>query len=218
MERNRTRIKEHSRQNTQLSKNVKRALLRQYLLFMVLVLAGILTGSIYINSAGVTKSALEGTGFFMQDLVSSEAASKGFLSLAVCSFFPSAALICISYLLGLCAVGFPFEFVIPILYGTFTGASMASIYIRFGAKGLLICLLFILPQALITVLAIIVASREGFKFSKQISHVILRGVQKNLTIMFRTYCFKYAICFVLAAIASIIQALSIILFSKIFLS
>lgn len=63
LERNRTRIKEHSRQNTQLSKNVKRALLRQYLLFMVLVLAGILTGSIYINSAGVTKSALEGTGF-----------------------------------------------------------------------------------------------------------------------------------------------------------
>ncbi len=190
--------------------------LRQYLLLMMLVLIGVLIGALYVKNSGVNKTGLEGTGFFMQDILSLNAASKGFASLAASSFFPISMLVCAAFIFGLCAIGFPFEALIPVFQGIWLGASMASIDIRYGVKGLGICLIFVMPQALITSLAVMVASREGFKFSRSVSKAVFSGVQKNLTPDFRTYCFKYVVCFLLIAAASMIEALSIIIFSKIF--
>jgi len=190
--------------------------LNQYILLMLLIIIGVAAGAFYIKNSGVSKSGLDGTGFFMQDILSSEAASKGFASLASSSFFPVSVLICIAYLFGLCAIGFPFETLIPIIHGVWLGASMASIDIRYGVKGLGICLLFIMPQALITSLAVMVASREGVKFSRSISKAVFSNAGKKLTASFRAYCCKYVFCFLLVGIASIIEAFSIIIFSKIF--
>lgn len=217
MERVRTHVRAVSNPKNIL-KGTKNNLLRQYLTFMALILLGIIIGSLYIRTAGIKKSVLDGTGLFMQDILSAGTASKGFFNIAIAAFFPSALIISFAYIFGLCAIGFPFEFVLPVSFGAFTGASLASIYVRFGARGLGICLLFIMPQALINSIAVIVASKEGFKLSRQISQIVIKAAQKNLTSNFRTYCFKILVCFLFSIVASIIEALSIILFSKMFLS
>jgi hypothetical protein len=194
----------------------KSATLNSYLALMLLILAGAVIGAFYIKDSGVGKSGLEGTGFFMQDILCVGAASKGFALLVASAFFPVSMLICAAFMLGLCAIGFPFEALVPVIHGVWLGASMASIDIRFGVNGLGICLLFIMPQALITSTAVMVASREGIRFSRSISKTVFAGAQKNINVAFRTYCYKYVVCFLLAAAASIIEAFSIIIFSKIF--
>jgi uncharacterized membrane protein SpoIIM required for sporulation len=190
--------------------------LNQYIALMLLILAGAAAGAFYVKNSGVNKSVLEGTGFFMQDILSSGAASKGFASLAVFAFFPVSMLICAAFILGLCAIGAPFEVLLMFVHGAWLGASMASIDIRYGVNGLGICLLFIMPQALITSLAVMVAGREGFKFSRSVFKTVFAGEQKKLIVNFRTYCFKYVVCFLFVIVASVIEATSIILFSKIF--
>jgi uncharacterized membrane protein SpoIIM required for sporulation len=198
--------------------NFKAKPFNQYLALMLLILVGVVIGAFYVKTSGVGKSALEGTGFFMQDILSSGAASKGFASLAVSAFFPVSLLICVAFMLGLCAIGFPFEVLVPITHGAWLGITMASIDIRYGVKGLGICILFIMPQAIITSLAIMIASREGFKFSRSVAKAVFDDVQKKLITNFRTYCFKYVVCFLFVVVASMIEAFSIIIFSKIFLT
>lgn len=192
--------------------------LQQYIGLMILIVIGAAVGALYIKNSGISKTGLEGTGFFMQDILVAGAASKGFVSLASSAFFPVSLLICTEYLFGLCVIGFPFELLMPVLHGAWLGAAMASIDIRYGVKGLGICLIFIIPQAILTSLAVMLACREGVKFSFAISKLIFSSKWKNLNVSFRVYCYKYAVCFLIVGIASIIQALAIIIFSDIFFS
>lgn len=213
------------RKRVQVHKNINKhvgipvfnsATFNQYIGLMMLIVAGVAFGALYVKISGVGKPEHTGTGYFMQDIFSSEAASRGFMSLAASSFFPVSLLVCIAFLLGLCAIGFPFELIVPVIHGAWIGVSLAAIDVRYGVKGLGICLLFIMPQALISSLAIMVASREGVRFSRSISKTVFRGIQQSFNAVFRIYCIKYVVCFMLAAIASMIEAFSIILFSKIF--
>lgn len=194
----------------------KSATLNQYLVLMLLIAVGATVGALYIKNAGVGKSQFDGTGFFMQDILSSDAASRGFFALAVSAFFPVSLLICAAFLLGACAIGFPFELLVPVVHGVWIGASMGAIDVRYGVKGLGICLLFILPQALITSVAVMVAAREGFRFSRSLSKTVFGGVQKIFSAAWRIYCFKYAVCFLLAAVSAMVESFSIIMFSKVF--
>lgn len=190
--------------------------LQQYVGLLILILAGAAIGAAYVRNSGFSRTGLEGTGFFIQDILSADAAKKGVLSLAASSFFPVALLLCFSYLLGLCAIGTPFEFFVPIIHGAWLGTAMACIDMNYGVKGLGICILFIMPQAILTSIAVMVACREGIKFSWSVAISIFRGVQKALLDNFRAYCYKYVICFMFAVIASIIEAFSIVIFANIF--
>lgn len=194
----------------------KSAAFNSYLALMILILAGAVIGSVYINHSGVTKSGLEGTGFFMQDLLESGAASKGFVSLAVSAFFPVSMLMCASFIFGLCIIGFPFEILLPVIHGAWIGASMAAIDMRYGVRGLGICILFIMPQAIITSVAVMISAREGIRFSRSIAKTVFSGSQNRFNSEFRLYCYKYAVCFLLLVVASIIESFSIIIFSEIF--
>jgi stage II sporulation protein M len=190
--------------------------LQQYMGLMLLMLVGAAIGAAYVKNLGIGKSSFSGTGFFIQDIFSASAASKGFAGLAVSAFFPVALLFCVAYLLGLCAIGFPFELLVPVIHGAWLGSAMVSIDMQYGVKGLGICFLFIMPQAIITALAVMVACREGVKFSWSVAMTVFRGGQNSLLGKFRAYCFKYVVCFVFIILASVIEALSIVLFAKIF--
>lgn len=192
--------------------------LHQYIGLLILIVIGAVFGALYIKNSGINKTGLEGTGFFMQDILMAGAASKGFASLASSAFFPVSLLICVEFIFGLCIIGFPFEILMPVIHGAWLGAAMASIDIRYGVKGLGICLIFIIPQALLTSLAVMLACREGVRFSYSISRLVFTSKGKNLGASFRVYCYKYVVCFLLVGVASIIQALAIIIFSDIFFS
>ncbi len=183
---------------------------------MLLMLAGAAIGGTYIKNCGVGKSGLSGTGFFMQDILSASAASRSFIELAASAFFPVALLLCVAFLLGVCALGFPLELLVPIAHGAWLGSSMVCIDVQYGVKGLGICLLFIMPQAIITALAVMVACREGVRFSWSVALAVFRVGQSPLLEKFRLYCYKYVVCFLFIVVASIIEAISIVMFAKIF--
>lgn len=213
----RYRTASHSvKKNSSVLHSFKFKPLQQYMGLMLLMLVGAAIGAAYVKSSGIGKSSFSGTGFFMQDILSAGAASRSFAGLAASAFFPVAMLLCATYLLGLCALGFPFEIFVPIIHGAWLGSSMAYIDMQYGVKGLGICLLFIMPQAIITALAVMVAAREGTRFSWSVAMTVFRGGQNPLLGKFRAYCFKYSVCFAFIVLASVIEALSIVLFAKIF--
>lgn len=188
----------------------------QYFALMLLIIVGAVIGAFYIQQCGVQKSSLNGTGFFIQDLLSQQTARRGFIASALSAFFPIAALLSAAFILGLCAIGMPFEAVIVMLFGLWTGSCMSIVYTRYGIKGFGICLLFILPQTIINSVALLVASREGFRFSVKVSKVIFKGDSTKLDAPFKQYCYKYIVCFILVIMASLIQAIAIKIFSIMF--
>ena len=215
MERRRTLNSAKKRKSTNITA-LKFKPMQQYTGIMLLMIIGAAFGSVFVKNTGLSSSGFAGTGFFIQDILSKNAASKGFMSLAVSSFFPVALLLCVAFLLGLCVVGVPFELMVPIIHGAWLGTSMAYIDTKYGVKGLGICVLFILPQAIISALSVMVACREGVQFSFSVAMTIFRGLQKPLLANFRKYCFKYVVCFLFAVVASAIEAVSILVFAKIF--
>lgn len=192
--------------------------LRQYLILLILICLGVISGSFYLKSIGVTKSFLDSTGFFMQDILCQQATSNNFFSLAISAFCPIAILICISFLFGLCAVGMPFEIIVIMAFGFWTGGCLTSVYLRFGLKGLGISLIFILPQTIINTLAILVSSREGLKMSSLMSKVLFKNETQKFDKLFQKYCYKYIVCFLLVIVSSLIEAAAIKIFALIFFS
>lgn len=188
----------------------------QYLTIAVLIIVGIVFGAILANQAGIVKKS--SFSFFVQDMLSKDVASKGFVSLFLSSFFSSAVLICAAFFLGLCAFGQPGILLIPVFKGAGIGLSMSYVYIQYGIKGMGICLLFLLPQAVLSSLSIIVACREGIRFSNTLAKTIFHGSQQTLWPDFSNLCYKYVFCFVLVLAAAVIEAFSIMGFSRLFFS
>ena len=179
----------------------------QILLLSFLVLIGILIGSLIAKNGGVQNQS--NFSFFMQNAFSANTASKGFVSLMLSAFFSSSILICCAYFLGLCAIGSPAIVLIPIFKGAGIGLSMGYLYIQYGLKGIAISALCIMPQAILSSIAIIIASREGLRFSVQLASVVLpTGKQLQLWSNFLDYCYKFVICFVIVFAASILDAIA----------
>lgn len=189
----------------------------QYLGLAVLILIGILIGTLMARQSGA--SAKNNFGFFLQNMFSSESASKGFFPLFLSSFFSSSIPLCIAFFFGLCALGLPFELLLPVFKGAGIGLAMGYVYYQYGIKGMLICAIFILPQSLLVAFAIMIAAREGIRFSLLIAGNIFRPLkQKDLWSDFSRYCFKYVICCVILIVASLVESLCTICFSAMFFS
>jgi stage II sporulation protein M len=176
-------------------------------LLTLLVLIGIVIGSLIAKNGGVQNQS--SFSFFMQNAFSASTASKGFMSLLMSAFFSSSILICCAFFLGLCAVGSPAIVLILIFKGAGIGLSIGYLYMQYGLKGVAISALCILPQAVLSSVAIIIACREGLRFSVQLASVVLpTGKQLQLWSTFLEYCYKFVICFVIVFAASIIDALA----------
>ena len=188
-----------------------------YCLIASLIICGVIWGSIISGRVGVANES--SFGILLQQMLSKNAASKGFLNLFLSSFFSSSMLLCISFVLGLCAVGSPGHIAIALFKGAGIGLSMSFIYAEYGIKGFAICALFILPSAIITSLAVMIACREGIRFSFLVARAVLpSGGLPHLFNELSAYCFKYVFCFALVLVAAIIEAVSTIIFSMLFFS
>lgn len=205
------------RRNLRLKNAAMNTLAYQYIALAALILAGIVIGAVMARNNS-TGSRLD-FGVFMQNTLSKESINKGFGYLFLTSFFSSSLLLCSAFILGLCAIGSPGHVAVLLFKGAGIGLSMGYIYIQYGLKGLGICAVFILPQSILLSLALIIACREGMKFTFEIASVILRPDKaRSLWTEFCGYCYKYVCCFALIAAASLIEALCAIGFSGLFFS
>ena len=189
----------------------------QYCLIAALIVCGVVWGSVLASRAGIENE--NSFGLLLQQMLSKSAASKGFWNLFFSSFFSSSLLLCVAFILGLCAVGSPGHVALALFKGAGIGVSMSFIYASYGVKGFAICALFILPWAVITSLAVLLACREGIRFSVLMARAVLPVESPaHLWNEFTTYCFKFVFCFGLVLIAAAVEAASTMIFSMLFFS
>lgn len=177
-----------------------------------LIIAGLIFGSLLAKS---TYQNQNNFSFFMQSSISDDIVSKSFISLLLSSFFSSSALLCVAFLLGLCAAGLPGLIFLPLFKGAGLGLSIGCLYLQYGVKGVAICAVCFLPDAVMSSIAVIISCREGIRLSLKIAGVIMPGSrQVQLWDVFNSYCFKFVLCFVLVLISAVIQASVTAVFSK----
>lgn len=189
----------------------------QYTAVAALVLAGVVIGAVLARKTGIAKE--QTFGILMQEMLSKEAAAKGFGKLFLSSFFSSAVLLCIAFIFGLCAAGIIGHVAVLLFKGAGIGLTMGYVYLQYGVKGVSICALFILPWAIVTCLSVMIACREGIRFSLHMAGALApSGNPPHLWPGFCDYCYKYVFCFALVLIAALIQAASTVAFSSLFFS
>lgn len=180
----------------------------------VLILAGVMIGA--LMAAGQATGESSGLPLLSQELLSRAAASRGFLELFFSSFLTTAILLCAAFLFGLWIAGAIGIMIVALFKGAGIGLSMGYIYIHYGVSGFMICALFILPWALITSFAVVVACREGLSFSFRLARTISPVENVHLSQFFRMYAMRFVVCFGLAALAAVIESGSTMAFSALF--
>ena len=181
----------------------------------VLILAGVLVGALLAQDQ--SKQTQNGLAALSGQLLSREAAASGFGNLLCSSFFATALPLCAAFFCGLWAVGMVGVFFIALWKGAGLGLSMGVVYIQYGLSGFLICAAFLLPWALITSFAVVVACREGIQFSLGMARAVSPAGAGQLWPAFRLYCLRFVVCFGLAAAAALVEAVSVLGFSALFL-
>ena len=180
-------------------------------------IAGIMLGGVLIGTlafCGMNEISVSKISFISQGFIGSRA-EKGFVEILIDSFLSSTGQLLVVFVLGFWAVSQPLEVLIPFLKGLGLGASLAQIYSSIGIKGFLIILLLIIPYALISVFALIIAIREAIKLSnifarKAFYDTNTQGMKK----ITKLYCQKFAILEVLMIIASLVDSTCSFLFVR----
>lgn len=125
------------------------------------------------------------------------------------------AVIILAYFTGLCAVGVPFVALIPVTTGVFTGAVSGYIYGTYMLRGLAYCGIIIFPSAVITVSAIIFASRESMIMSRNMLNLLSQRHNQKYE-DFRSYSIRFLIYLAVTAAGAVVEALMCHLFIGLF--
>lgn len=180
----------------------------QLCLLALLIIAGVAAGSLIFRGSGAKSS---GFGSFLQDAFTSTTKTKNFFALFFSSFLSSSLLIAGLFVCGLCAAGLPGLLFIPFFRGAGLGYTISYIYFQYGVKGVAFTALCIIPEAVLTSLAIVVSSREGIAFSVKICSILLpfhSNPKQEMWKYFQEYCRKNAGCFLFIAAAAFLESLT----------
>ncbi len=135
-------------------------------LFSILLICGMIFGAIFARNAGM--EALDKLDFLFYSNFKTRAI-QSVVSVFAASFASSFIFIFICFLCGLSMWGM---FIIPaVLFfrGFGLGLTSGYLYAAYGFKGILFNFSVILPGAFVCCLAILLAAREGSRFSRRIA-------------------------------------------------
>lgn len=135
---------------------------RLLILLLALLLLGELIGAMLMRG---TAAQTSGTLSFLTQGFIKARSEQTLLATFSSSFFGSALLIMLAFLFGFCAIAQPVILFIPLFRGLGLGISMAYLYGAYGLRGMLACLVLILPNAVLSALVILVACRESLRLS-----------------------------------------------------
>lgn len=166
------------------------------------VLVWILNSSQQESLASITQGFVEGRK------------GKAFLEIASSSFFSAAVYLITAFFLGFCAIGQPVSLLLPFFKGLGLGLSMAKIYLVYGISGVGICTAMILPNALVVILAVILASRESIRLSNIFFNAVRRGASSEDADVLKSYFLKFTVLILLALAGAVADGLLSLLFSK----
>lgn len=168
----------------------------------LLFLAGVFAGSfLYSFSDSEKMGLLRSTA---ENLVTGRL-DRSFAENVINSFSGPFILLFICFLLGLCAVAQPVEFLIPFFHGFGAGLSVAGIYDSYGTNGIGVAALLVVPGAVISAFALIVAVREAVNMSCDICRISFGKHGSGGNIDFRLYFIKFVILCAIITAASLVE-------------
>lgn len=173
-------------------------------LFVVFFL-GLILGHTFFKSSSYLQNTVN---VLFSDYIE-EIISKPFIKVLTKEIIFSIMLLLITFIIGLCAVGFPFSVFLLLIKGLSIGALSSCIYTVHGIKGFGFCMLVFYPIQILNCLILLRAGKESFEMSMSILRYITTGrlkVGENAD--FRVYLIKFL---TLTAISSMISLLSAVL-------
>ncbi len=180
--------------------NKDRFLISLFIVFGI----GLMIGSVAAGTSSADENSV------LNRIWSSYIYNRSEQSIAACffsSFFSCFFMLLAEYILGVCAVGVPFLYVIPAIYGIGKGIIIGFIYAKYGFIGLIKSLFLIVPQNVIFCFIIILALNQSVKMSRQMFCVVSGLQSTEPFISFKKFNQKYIFLIVGASLCSIIDAL-----------
>lgn len=172
---------------------------------MMLLVLGVAAGTLI---AGNLSEGQSGTlSFIAQGFVESRA-NQTFLQTFTASFFSASIFLMAAFFMGFCAISQPLEILLPMFKGIGLGVSMARIYLEYGGKGALICLLMVLPAAIACSFVIIIASREAIKMSGTFLNALkVSDSEQSGRDIIKKYLLKFTVLIIASVFCALLDAL-----------
>lgn len=154
-------------------------------------------------------SFLEFSKDYINDFLNNRT-GHSFISILFSSFFSSMLFVALCFISGSSMLGIILVPFICSAKGLLLGTVAANLYFSNSLNGIAFYAVMILPSAVISVIAIILASKESISFSLLLARLTFPSTSpKNLSFDFKNYCVKYlsisAICFVSALLDTILS-------------
>ena len=150
---------------------------------------GLLIGVLVMRGAGepLTSSVEKGFTSFVAQRQSQSFGATFLYSFTSAFPFFAAAFVC-----GLCMVGTPGAFFIPCFRGLGLGLTLGYLYAVYGMKGMAFSALLVIPAALVSAVALLLACRETWGFSL----LLFKGLLPDAPSMAlrndcKIYCLRY---------------------------
>ncbi len=185
------------------------------IIFFTLFVCGLILGVIVIQ-----KSDEDFSSFFLKLLNNYLKAKKDnswFMNFCG-EFLGLFLLVFIDFVLGLCAVGLPFIWLLPVCFGCFSGIVLSVFFTNYGLTGLAFCGLINIPCYAITAATLIKCCCESTRISNEIFRFVFSGNKSEnvKSSLIKEYTINYALLCLPILIAALISSGSFKLFSGLF--
>lgn len=165
---------------------------------------GILIGSVAAGSNASDESSIL---FRIHSSFTQGKTEKNFLELFLDTFLSEFLYLLVCYISGLCAVGIPVLFIIPLIYGMGKGIIWGFLYANEGLFGIINGLLFHSVQGVGLMSLIIIALRKSYKMSCRTFASISSNVCDDIAPTFKKYNQFYVIILIISILFCLIDAL-----------
>ena len=175
------------------------------LALMGIMLLGVLIGT--LTFCNMKSGDFSNLSFITQGFIKNRG-EQTFIKTLLTSFYTSGLLALICFLLGFSAIAQPIEILVPLFRGIGLGTSIAYIYSCYGFKGFFIALIMIMPHAVISSIAIIIAARESMRLSNLFTNKAMSSKNEgDLRSSIKLYLLKFVILFGIIAISALIDSI-----------
>lgn len=177
---------------------------RRLFLLAFVYIAGLLVGALMVRMGG---------GGLFQSLENSFLAyvegrqSQPFWMTLLNAFAAALPFFAGAFFCGVCILGVPGAFLIPCFKGLGLGLTVGYVYAVYGMQGMAFCALLLIPPALASAMALLLACRESWGFSLMLFRGLLPGAGPlALRGDFKIYCLRYLFILGILLAASILDA------------
>ncbi len=181
----------------------------------ILFLLGMIYGAVMVSVS--SQESLDKMSFITGQFIDKRAQQSIFLTFFN-SLYSSGILLAALFVLGFCAIGHPVSLFIPFFRGLGLGLSMGYLYQNDGLKGVVFCLLLIIPQAFFSTLSLILATRESVRFSNLFLSLLFpkKLEQSQAPHLLKLYLTKFGVLAGLIAVSALVDSVCTFLFAGFF--